>query len=173
MRAQELPFIRIIRRIAVRLATAMVVVLLLGLVVYFLDRAPDMPGYVKQAPQGEFVKLDWDELTRGKWDGGGKPACPASVMAANGKQVEVCGFITPFHEAGASAVMFVTGQPRGCYFCNPPGVSEVVMVKVKGGRKLDQATNSVNVYGKFKVADGSGKDESLYVIEDAELMVLP
>lgn len=161
----------IVKRLISRYGLVILVLVILGGVAYFLDAKPDVPGYVKTAPAGNYTEINWNGLMQGTWATGQKPRYPESVAQAGGKTVKLRGFITPFHQPGKSSTLFLTNKPRGCYFCNPPGVSEVAMIKVAGGKELEIISDPVVVYGKFIPATGKKTDESLYVIDNAQLMI--
>lgn len=133
--------------------------------------APTLPGYVKTAPVGEFAPLDWKQLEQGQWNYRSKPIVPPAVLAQNGKPVVVRGYLLPLHTPGEASQFFVAKNPRGCYFCSPPGVAEVVQVNVAGGRLLTPTDWPVSVYGIFKAATGQPGEEMLYTIDDAQLKI--
>ena len=129
------------------------------------------PGYASVAPQGDWHELAWANLYRGKWEQGHKPVLPDAVAAEVGKPVKLKGFLLPLHDAAESSEFFLAKSPGGCYFCNPPGVAEVVMVSIHGNHKLAPTDLPVNVYGKFSAATGGPDDQCLYVVKDATMAV--
>lgn|GEM_PF-1570858 len=132
---------------------------------------PHMRGYASEAPGGQFASLDWDLLVKGEWPRDGKPAMPEPVRSLDGKPVTIKGFALPLHEAGEAETLFLAKYPRGCYFCNPPGMADVVVVKVAGGRKVPLLNRPICAYGTFHAATGSEDDEGLYVVTDATLLI--
>ena len=136
------------------------------------ELVPDLPGYVKQAPAGIFTELDWHHMLRATWPPHSNPLVPDDIKAQEGKMVMVHGFMLPLHVPGVSSEFFVAQKPRGCYFCNPPGVAEVVKVHVAGDKQMEPTDWPVKVYGKFHAAS-SAKDEMMYTIDDAVLMATP
>ena len=88
-----------------------------------------------------------------------------------GKLATVRGFLLPLHP-GKAPEFFVAPKPRGCYFCYPPGISEVVKVNMSHDRKVDITDRPVEVYGKLRLAkDSTYREECLYYMDDAELVV--
>jgi hypothetical protein len=138
----------------------------------FQPTGPTPPGYASAAPPGEWAEMTWSSLFRGRWKEGQKPSVPDELKALAGKPARVKGFLLPLHEAAEGSQFFIAKSPGGCYFCNPPGVNEVVMVNVKGGQKLPQTNLPVTVFGTFQHATGSPDDQSLYVVNGAVLAVL-
>jgi len=130
---------------------------------------PDMPGYVKKAPAGVFTAIDWRNMLKATWPSNGHPIVPDVVKAQEGKMVMVHGFMLPLHKPGVSSEFFVAQKPRGCYFCNPPGVSEVVKVHIAGDKQIAPTDWPVKAFGKFHSAS-SAQDDVMYTIDDATLM---
>jgi hypothetical protein len=85
--------------------------------------------------------------------------------------VNLSGYLLPLHTPGVSSQFFIAEQPRGCYFCNPPGVAEVVQINIAGGKQLEPTDRPVQVYGTFKLASGAPSDSALYMINDATLVL--
>jgi hypothetical protein len=133
--------------------------------------APSPAGYSKQAPVGEFVNADWAELTKAAWEYGRKPGLPQDVAQLEGKQVTVRGFMLPLHSATHASQWFVSEKPRGCYFCSPPGPSEVMLVNMGEGKELAPSTWQVDVYGTLHIASGDPKDTVLYTLNDANVVI--
>ena len=132
---------------------------------------PHVQGYATEVPHGQFASLDWGLLAKVDWPRDSKPVMPEPVRALHGQPVTIKGFALPLHEAGEAETLFLAKYPCGCYFCNPPGIADVVVVKVTGGRKVPLLNRPVCVYGTFHAATGSEDDEGLYAITDAVLVI--
>jgi len=160
------------RRLVIGLAFLVPIALFAATNAKFLKQllfAPNLPGYVKAVPAGDFAQLDWTQLQQGQWDFKTKPVVPPAVLAQNGKPVTVRGYLLPLHTPGEASQFFVARNPRGCYFCSPPGVAEVVQVNVAGGKLLTPTDWPVSVFGTFKAATGQPGEDMLYTIDDAQL----
>lgn len=132
--------------------------------------APKLSGYLQAAPDRPATSLDWEALHQATWANPGvsAPHIPASVVALDGKPVTLKGYLLPLHETGDSSQFFIAAKPRGCYFCNPPGVAEVTEIDIADGRAIAFTDFPVTVYGTLHVATGA-KDAMLYRISDASL----
>ena len=130
-----------------------------------LGNAP--PGYGTCAPPGQWANLMWEDLVRGQWTPGKQPVLPTSASAMAGRRVKLAGSVLPLHQAAEASEFILARAPSGCYFCNPPGISEVVMIRHKGGRKLPPTDKPVFAYGVFRTATGRPDDQMLYTIDDA------
>jgi hypothetical protein len=129
---------------------------------------PDIPGYEKRAPSGNYVPIEWDTLKQGTWALHAAPVVPAAISQVNGHLIVLKGFMLPFHMPGEANEFWIAGRPSGCYYCNPPGVAEVVHVKVAGGKNIMPTDYPVRVFGTLKVAQGK-EDDALYTVEEALL----
>ena len=132
---------------------------------------PHVQGYATKAPAGHFTSVDWNLLAQGDWPRNSKPVMPDRLRVLDGQSVTIKGFALPLHEAGEAETLFLAKYPRGCYFCNPPGIADVVVVKVAGKRKVPLLNRPICVYGTFQAAKGSDDDEGLYAVTDAELVI--
>ncbi|MHB9129661.1 MAG: DUF3299 domain-containing protein [Armatimonadota bacterium] len=132
---------------------------------------PHVQGYATDAPPGHFAPLDWDLLAQGDWSRDSVPVVPQRLRTLDNTPVMIKGFALPLHEAGEADTLFLAKYPRGCYFCNPPGIAEIAIVKVAGGKKVPLLNRPICVYGTFQAATGSEDDEGLYTISDAVLVI--
>lgn len=132
---------------------------------------PHVQGYATAAPPGSYRPLDWDLLAQGDWARDSQPVMPESLRALDEKPVTLKGFALPLHDAGEADTLFLAKYPRGCYFCNPPGIAEIVIVKVADRKKVPLLNRPVCVYGTFQAATGSDDDEGLYTVTDAVLVI--
>jgi hypothetical protein len=156
--------------------TITVIVVLVALSCLAVKRAYEgingqlLPGYLPAAPQGNYAALDWGLLQQGTWDIGHGPQSPAALLHLNGTPARLSGHLLPLHTPGVSSQFFIAAKPRGCYFCNPPGVAEVVQVNIAGNKQIADTDYPVTVYGTFRVAtkvnDPLG---NLYVLDDAQV----
>jgi len=135
-----------------------------------LHRLP--PGYAAEPPPGHWESLNWEQLHKGTWRYGHPPVLPAEVAALDGKPASVRGFLLPLHTPGKSSQFFISDRPRGCYFCNPPGVAEVIELNLAGGRELSLYGGVVTAYGIFHVATGAASDRVLYWMDEVVLVPL-
>ena len=96
----------------------MVIVLL---IIGYVSLTPPS-GYAAHAPAGNLYPAGMEATQAGQWENKSKPVIVDEVKRLNGQQVKLQGFLLPLHEPAAAAQFFVADRPRGCYFCNPPGI---------------------------------------------------
>lgn len=113
--------------------------------------------------------LRWEDLRRGTWERGSQPQIPGEVRRLEGRRVSLTGFVLPLHSATAASELFLAGNPGGCYFCSPPGIADVVMVKTAGGTPVALQPYPAVVRGRLTLARGSGCDTALYTLLEAEV----
>jgi hypothetical protein len=133
--------------------------------------APTPPGYSKTPPPGKWQFLDWDTLQKTRWQYGIQPKLPEGLAEFEGQPVRVRGFMLPLHAATKGSQWFVSARPRGCYFCDPPGVAEVIQVNMPEGQDIEPSTWQVDVYGTFHIAPGQPSDSVLYWIDEAVVVI--
>jgi hypothetical protein len=119
-----------------------------------------------------YLPLPWEQLHQGRWETNQPPAMPTAIAALSGRPVAISGYLLPLHGAEEAADLFLAQRPGGCFFCNPPGIADVVLVHVARGKKIPLVSNPVCVYGRFHAATKGGNDESLYEIHDATVVNL-
>ena len=133
---------------------------------------PPPDGYSAKPPPEDYTEIKWDDLKKGKWpQQKSKPHVDDAIAALDGRRVHVKGFLLPLHTAGAAAEFFIAATPGGCYFCNPPGVADVVMAHTKDNSKMEATQLPVDVYGTLKLATGAPDDQALYLIEHGIFVV--
>jgi hypothetical protein len=129
---------------------------------------PAGDGGAETAASAEPGELNWDELMAGRWESGKQPLVPDSIARLDGQQVRLRGFAIPLHDAAESTCLFVAQMPRGCYFCQPPGIAEVVVVEIAGGRKMPLRDKPLRVRGVLRLGSGKDDDAALYTIVEAQ-----
>lgn len=128
-------------------------------------------GYEFTPPPGQFAELRWDDLRAGNFDRRDKPRIAGPIAALNGKQAQVKGYLLPLHSGSASNEFFMSASPGGCYFCNPLGPAEVVMIQTHKGLKMEVTPRPVLAFGTLRAATGAPTDQALYVMEDSVLVI--
>ncbi len=107
---------------------------------------------------------------------GGVPTFPANLSALDGKPVAIIGFMAPYDQIDDMTHCMIMPAYVGCYFCQPPSLSQVVFARQKdrGKDKKAYIDEPVLVAGKLmlykKGSDHPGHlSQFLYVIEDASI----
>lgn len=152
------------------LAVLAVLIMVFGKMAVEYITGPKIPGYATAVPAGTFADLDWKVMLKGHWEYGEVPFIPASVQPLAGKPVRLKGFLLPLHKPGISSEFFLAPKPRGCYFCNPPGASEIAQINIAGGKELQPTSWPVTVFGTLKLATAEGSGQVLYTLDNVVMM---
>jgi hypothetical protein len=131
---------------------------------------PDLPGYAKSAPAGQYATLKWDDLHKGVWLQDQLPSVPAVVQALSGKPVVVAGYLQPPGDGGtANEFTFMAHAPGEDDHGGGPAPGDVIFVRIARKQKLSATEYPVRVFGTFQVATGKVKGVELYAINEAVL----
>ena len=108
-------------------------------------------------------------------DKNGNPIYPEKLLAANGKLVRISGFVAPFNDPQDLSQMVITqgAAGGGCFFCAPPGINGVVLVKLARNEEISNG-DAVTVEGKMHLdmpdTSGEATTRFLYVLDQSRLV---
>jgi hypothetical protein len=106
-----------------------------------------------------------------------KIAYPDDLHALDGKPVSIVGFMTPFEDLDDMGVFLLMPTSGGCFFCNPPSITQVLYVQQpKDGKKHDYIGEPIIVTGTLRLYTKESKHpahvfEFLYALDDAKVEV--
>jgi len=107
-----------------------------------------------------------------------KISYPADLQALNNKPVAIVGFMTPFEDLDDMAKFLLMPTSGGCFFCNPPSMTQVLMVdQLKDGKKRhDFIGEAIKVTGTLRLYTKDSKHpahlaEFIYALDDAKVEV--
>ena len=79
---------------------------------------------------------------------------PAWLTALNGKPVTIAGYMLPFDiNAGSVSEFMLTTHSTSCCFAPPTGVTEWVMVTMRGSREASATQDLITVNGTLSVGE--------------------
>lgn len=98
---------------------------------------------------------------------------PDKLLALDGKQVRMVGFMTPYDDLDILTNFMVMNASVGCNFCAPPEMEEVVFVRQKD-KKARYLEGPILVTGTLRLdtdlpARDIMHDTFYYVIDDADV----
>lgn len=114
------------------------------------------------------VRVEWDVLASTKVDEDFKPTFLKNLREAHGKTISMSGFMSPLDEAGKVSVFLLLEFPLGCFYCQTPDPTGIVVVELAEGRQVPVSYNLVRVTGKLTL-NSDDPEDFLYIISDAEL----
>lgn len=116
-----------------------------------LVRAFDPSRLPKIDPTGT-NRLPWPAITETELDRRLKPTFLDHVDKLDGKRVSVAGYMTPSAGRGEGLTGFLlTEFPVGCWFCESPGPTQLVLVETADGKEVDFVRGLIQVTGQLKL----------------------
>ena len=105
-------------------------------------------------------------------DKDGNPIYPQELSAANGKRVALKGYVAPFSDPQNLSEFIITQSVSGdgCYFCIPPSLTGLVLVKHAGKEQIsigDVVTVEGTLHLKLPGHSEDQAQEFLFLIDDA------
>src|SRR5882757_1968515 len=108
--------------------------------------------------------VDWKMLDRTNAEVSGgmhsaKITYPADLQALNNKPVSIVGFMTPFEDLDDMTKFLLMPTSGGCFFCNPPSMTQVLMVdQLKIGKnRHDFIGDAIIVTGTLRLYSKESK----------------
>jgi hypothetical protein len=98
----------------------------------------------------------------------GRDPIPAEVLALEGRQVAVAGFMLPLDYDGVGVSKFLLNASYDmCYFGAPTRPNDFIVVRMSGGRRTEFVHTPIVVFGTLKVREevARGRVVSLYEME--------
>lgn len=117
-------------------------------------QSPSPDGAPRTVPLEGYKRIEWKVL-RGLDVKTGKSN--ADVMALNGANIKISGFMVPFDDDEDNVTEFLLVPQAGmCIHTPPPPPNQIILVEVgTGGAHRVEWDKEVQVYGQFQIADGS------------------
>ena len=118
-------------------------------------------------------RIRFDDLMRTRLYRKPPPVYPAKLSELNGKVVRIRGFMSPFDSLTDLRNFMLLETPTGCYFCEPPGPTQVAFVRLPGNKPLEFINEAIDVEGTLRLWEADSKeprhDTFLYVIDAIRL----
>ena len=112
--------------------------------------------------------LDWNVLSTTLVDDDFKPTFQPNLRAADDAQVALTGFMAPLDEVGAMSVFLLVEFPVGCFYCQTPDPTGILLIEMAKGMQVDMNYNLVKITGKLQL-NSDNPEDFLYIITDASL----
>ena len=134
-----------------------------------LKRSLDPARLPKVRPDGVNA-LVWAALAETEYGPRGKPVFLTYLDQLDGKRVSVTGFMAP----GASgrgdelASFVLTENPVGCWFCETPGPTQVLLIDLAAGSTAEPTRQVVKVTGTLRL-NRADPEQYPFTLADAKL----
>jgi hypothetical protein len=107
--------------------------------------------------------LPWAVVTRTTVDRAYKPTFPAYLKELEGREVELSGFMQPLGDDPEMNAFLLIEYPVGCWYCEVPEVTAMVLVELPPGKSLRFSREMVQVTGKLKL-NATDPEDFLYKV---------
>lgn len=136
-----------------------------------------MCGVGGAAPEGPpaAVPLTFEMMATSVYHEGQPTEFPEVLKRLDGKRVRVSGFAMPFEDPENLAKFLMVKTVSGCFYCNPPGEDEVLLIRMGNPKAAPEIDGEKKVVeGVLHLQDLNSKDEEanqfLFTIDDAKLV---
>jgi tetratricopeptide (TPR) repeat protein len=113
--------------------------------------------------------LPWAVLADTSLDRKYRPTFAKYLRELDGKQVELTGFMQPLGEDLESASFMFIEYPVGCWYCEMPDVTGIILVELPEGKNMMLSRSRIKVTGTLKLNDGD-PENFLYCIRGAKVV---
>lgn len=140
-------------------------------------------GYQPSATKTEAKRIDWKFLDRTDVEvsDGVRNATikyPAEIKALDSKRISILGFMAPWEKVNDLTTFMLMPGYVGCYFCNPPAVTQVILVEQRNPEKKKRpyVNEAIVVTGTLRLFTFASQHPAhqadfMYALDDAVVEV--
>jgi hypothetical protein len=112
--------------------------------------------------------LPWGLLAETTIDSKFRPAFPDYLKKVDGKIVALTGFLQPLGEAHEASAFLLIEYPIGCWFCETPPPTGIVLVELPRGKSMTLKRGLIKVEGTLKL-NATDPEDFLFSLKDAKI----
>jgi hypothetical protein len=112
--------------------------------------------------------LPWAVIAHTTLDKQYKPTFPKYLRDLDGKQVALAGFMQPLGEDLELATFMLIEYPVGCWYCEMPEISAIVLVELPAGKSTTLTRGLVKIVGKLTL-NATDPENFLYTLSKAKV----
>ncbi|HMF12055.1 MAG TPA: hypothetical protein VKE94_07100 [Gemmataceae bacterium] len=113
--------------------------------------------------------IPWNVVAETTVDRRYHPTFPDYLRELNSRTISLTGYMQPLGEdLDAGAFLFIE-NPIGCWFCEMPDITGIVLVELSAGKTKPYTRNAIKVTGKLKLNEND-PENFLYTISDATVV---
>jgi hypothetical protein len=127
----------------------------------------DLPALPPVDPKGVNA-LPWSVIAETTLDRQYRPTFAGYLKELDGKQVELSGFMQPLNNEQDLESFLLIEYPVGCWYCEAPGVTGIVLVELPAGKSRNFTRGQVRVTGKLTL-NATDPESFLYVLRNAKV----
>ena len=128
----------------------------------------DLPALPAVDPKG-VNGLPWAVLTDTALDRRYKPTFPDYLKELDGKQVELRGYMQPIGSDLDCAAFMLVENPIGCWFCEMPGMTGIVLIELEEGKTLRYTRGPLRVTGRLTL-NATDPERFLFLVGEAKVV---
>lgn len=132
-----------------------------------LSRRFDVASLPPLNPDGVNT-LPWGLLAETTLDRNFRPTFAKRLREMDGMQVTLAGFMQPITEDQVYGTFMLIEFPTGCWYCEMPEVTGIVLVELGGGKTTTFGRQLVKVTGKLKL-NATDPEDFIYTISEAKV----
>jgi hypothetical protein len=133
-----------------------------------LARRADEPVLPPVDPKGVNA-IPWSVVTETIIDHDYRPTFGKYLKELDGKRVELTGYMQPLGDDLEVAAFLLIEYPVGCWYCEMPGIANIILVEQPPGKTRHLTRGAVRVTGVLRL-NSSDPENFLYTIRDAKLV---
>ncbi len=122
-------------------------------------------------PKGTNV-LAWEVIGETTVDRQARPSFARYLRQLDGKRVVLRGHMQPIGEDGGLGAFLLIENPVGCWYCEMPELTHMVLVEMPEGKAARYTRERVRVTGKLKL-NATDPENFLYIVGEARVAAEP
>jgi hypothetical protein len=112
--------------------------------------------------------LAWEVIAETTVDRQARPTFARYLVELDGKQVMLRGYLQPLGEDTALSAFLLIENPVGCWYCEMPEVTNIVLVELPEGKVGRFTRERIRVTGKLTL-NSTDPENFLYIVRDAKM----
>jgi hypothetical protein len=113
--------------------------------------------------------VPWSVVTETILDREYRPTFGKYLQELDGKRVELTGYMQPLGDDLDVAAFLVIEYPVGCWYCEMPGIANIVLVEQPAGKTHHLTRGAVRVTGRLSL-NRNDPENFLYTLRDAKVV---
>jgi hypothetical protein len=110
--------------------------------------------------------IPWSVIAETTVDRRYRPTFAKYLRELNGCTIRLTGYMQPLNEDPEPTAFLFIENPIGCWFCEMPDITGIMLVELAGGKTKAYTRNPIRITGKLKLNE-SDPENFLYTISEA------
>jgi hypothetical protein len=112
--------------------------------------------------------LAWEVIAETTVDRQARPTFARYLKELEGKQVVLRGYLQPLGEDAALSAFLLVEHPIGCWYCEMPEVTNIVLVELPEGKVGRFTRERIRITGKLTL-NSTDPENFLYIVRNAKM----